>query len=143
MGTTCSALALREGSSWTAHVGDSRIYRLRRGALERLTRVHSLWADHVSAHGVSPARRAGQNMLTRTLGAPGEIEIDLANAGAIEAGDRFVLCSDGLWGLVTDPEIASTAGRAAIEEACGALIDLANQRGGTDNVSVIVVHVDA
>lgn len=141
MGTTCSALALRDGEAWTAHVGDSRIYRLRRGALERLTRVHSLWAQHVSEQGISPAHRAGQNILMRTLGNPGEIEIDVGPPLELQDGDRFVLCSDGLWDLVTDPEIAAAAEHTSIDTACESLVDLANARGGHDNISVVLVHV--
>ena len=142
MGTTCSALVLAGNHASVAHVGDSRIYVLREGELQRLTRAHSLWAEQVSRNAVSPAVRVGQNVLTRVLGVPEDIEVDLTPALEVRHGDRFVLCSDGLWSVVTDPEIADTLHRGTLETACHELVDLANARGGPDNVSVILAHVE-
>lgn len=140
MGTTCSALVLLDQSAYLAHVGDSRIYHLRAGHLRRLTRSHSLWAEQVE-RGVSPAARAGQNVLTRVVGVPEELQVDLLDGLDVRRGDRFLLCSDGLWGVVTDPELASAMERYGVEESCQALLGLANERGAPDNVSVIVAEL--
>jgi len=140
MGTTCSALALLDDYACIAHVGDSRIYRLRRGCFERLTRAHSLWAEQVERGVLSPAARAGQNVLTRVIGGPDDLEVDIVDRIDLRDGDRFLLCSDGLWGLVTDPEIAAYM-QAEDEESCGRLVCLANERGGPDNVSAILARV--
>ena len=142
MGTTCSALVLRDGHACLAHVGDSRIYQLRNGYLQRLTRTHSLWAEQVE-RGFSPAARAGQNVLTRVIGVPGEVAVDVVEDIDLMDGDRFLLCSDGLWGVVTDPEIAATMEVNGVEASCGRLVGLANERGGPDNVSVIVAELRA
>ena len=140
MGTTCSALALRDNHAAFAHVGDSRIYRLRRGVLERLTRVHSQWAERVAADLHSPAVRSGQNVLMRALGTEG-VEIDVGDVVRIDREDSYLLCSDGLWGQVTDPEIAWAIENLAPTEACAHLVDLANDRGGPDNITVAIAVV--
>jgi protein phosphatase len=143
MGTTCSALALLDGHAAVAHVGDSRVYRYHRGVLRRITRVHSIWAEAVIRDGISPAVRSGQNVLTRALGVEGVIDIDVHDDIRVDFGDRFLLCSDGLWGQVTDPEIAWALENLEPAEVCRHLVDLANDRGGPDNVSVAVAAIAA
>lgn len=143
MGTTCTAVAIADGGVAVAHVGDSRAYRLRRKHLERLTRVHSVWAEQVAHGRTSPANRAGQNVLTRALGVDGRIEAEARDGLVAEGGDRFLLCSDGLWGLVTDPEIAWALLNKEAEAACQYLVGLANERGGPDNVTVAMAEIGA
>lgn len=143
MGTTCSALVVLDKAAYLAHVGDSRIYHLREGHLQRLTRSHSLWAEQVERGVVSPATRAGQNVLTRVVGVPEPLEPDVLDGLGVRRGDRFLLCSDGLWGVVTDPELASTMEKYGVEESCQALLGLANERGAPDNVSVILAELSA
>lgn len=135
MGTTCTALVLRGARAWIAHVGDSRAYRLQDGRLERLTTDHSL------AHrGPSYA-----HVLTRALGVQPAVEVDLiAVSTTVRAGDVFLLCSDGLWGQVGDEDIAAIlAAEADLQLASQRMVDMANMRGGPDNISVIVVRVEA
>ncbi len=141
MGTTCSALGVDGGAVVFAHVGDSRIYRLRRGVLHRLTRVHSVWAERVERQEVPPSLRAGQNMLTRALGAEGPLEVDTGSGAVAEPGDVYLLCTDGLWGQVTDAELAGALIDLPVEQVCRHLVELANDRGGPDNITVAVAAV--
>lgn len=143
MGTTCSALALVDAQACIVHVGDSRVYRLRARTLTRLTRVHSVWADQVCEQGLSPVAKSGQNILTRALGVSADVDADTTSPMEVLCGDRYLLCSDGLWGVVTDAEIGRALAKKGVEGAAPALIDLANARGGPDNVSVVVAEVTA
>jgi PPM family protein phosphatase len=146
MGTTTTAAILDEGAEEVAigHVGDSRAYRLRRGKLERLTRDHSL---------VEEMRRKGQlteaqaedhpqrSIITRALGPEPEVEVDLQTVPA-QAGDVFLLCSDGLTSMLDDEHIERLLARAtSMPNAVRALIDEANRAGGRDNISVITFKV--
>lgn len=143
MGTTCTALVMANGEAHVAHIGDSRAHRIRAGALARLTSVHSVWAERVRDGVISPAVTSGRNVLTRALGPEPEVTPDLVVGLDVEVGDRFVLCSDGLWGLVTDPEILAIVRGCSLQEACRRLVDLANERGGPDNITVLVAEVCA
>ena len=145
MGTTCSALALLPQGALVAHVGDSRVYRLRRGVLEQLTFDHSLvWemraAGHV-AEGSEAASRLPKNVITRSLGPNASVEVDIEGPFPIEPGDTFLLCSDGLTGQVTDEELGPILATLSPDEATRFLVDLANLRGGPDNVTVVIVQV--
>jgi PPM family protein phosphatase len=135
MGTTCTALVLRGSRAWIAHVGDSRAYRLRDGRLERLTSDHSL-ADRGPAYA---------HILTRALGVQPAVEVDVIPVStAVRAGDVFLLCSDGLWGQVGDADIAAIlAADRDLQVASQRMVDMANTRGGPDNISVIVARVEA
>ena len=141
MGTTGVALLLGgDGAAWVAHVGDSRAYRVRDGAIEQLTQDHSIVAEQVRLGVVTPDEAATMphNELSRAIGAAPVIEVDVAQLDARE-GDRFLLCSDGLWNLVSDEEIGAALVRESPELAVTRLVALANQRGGTDNVTVQVL----
>ncbi len=141
MGTTCTALAIVGATGYIAHVGDSRGYRLRgRTGITRLTGDMSVWAEHVRAGG-SPSSEFGRNQLLEAVGINPDLTPDMRGDIDVMPGDRFLLCSDGLWGLVTDPELSAIAGGAPLDDACRSLIDLANRRGGPDNVSVILAAV--
>lgn len=146
-GSTCVALLFTTGTVAVAHVGDSRAYRWRSGALERLTNDHSVINDLVMA-GVLTAEQAKNHpdahRITRALGMNGQVVVDVRELTDGRAGDRYLLCSDGLTDLVNDDEIARLVGAAPAEDlsrACVALVELAKQRGGHDNVTAVVAHV--
>jgi serine/threonine protein phosphatase PrpC len=147
MGTTCTALGIRDGQLWLAHVGDSRAYLLRAGQLTQLTDDQTLHAQMIR-EGLMTEEESktagGGNVILQALGT----SLDVVPAvwergiGAIE-GDRLILCSDGLWNMVGDAAIAEIAARSAPQEACQQLVDSALAAGGYDNVSVGIVVVNA
>jgi PPM family protein phosphatase len=144
MGTTCVALVLCGAEAFLAHVGDSRAYRLRGGALERLTVDHSFVAELVAAGALTEeeARAHEQrNVITRALGIRPEVEPTVTGPLAVEPGDVFVLCSDGLHDPVRDEEIAEALAGAAPLAAAERLVALARERGGPDNITVAVAAV--
>ena len=145
MGTTCTALVLRGGQAVWAHVGDSRLYRRRRGRIERLTTDHSVVAELV-ADGVlteDEARHHDQrNVITRALGIAEAVEVTPGGPQPVEVGDTFVVVSDGLYDLVTDLEIAAVLEGGRAWDAAHALVEQAKARGGHDNVTVAVVRVE-
>jgi PPM family protein phosphatase len=145
MGTTCSALVIRRGVAHFAHVGDSRIYLIRGDEIHQLTQDHSLVASMVreglltkDEAEVHPRR----NVLQRSMGVIENVEIDVSSAMAVEPGDTFILCSDGLHGLVKEPEMREVA-RMDIDSATTEFVQRAIQRGAPDNVTVIVVKVES
>jgi protein phosphatase len=146
MGTTCTALALVPRGVLVGHVGDSRAYRVRDQRIEQLTRDHSLvWElQEMQASGELAAdvavRDAPKNIITRSLGPHPEVRVDLEGPFPVQADDVFVLCSDGLSGVVADREIGTLAATLPPREAAEALIGLALVRGAPDNVTVIVVR---
>ncbi len=146
MGTTCTALALVGREAWAAHVGDSRIYLVRGDAIYRMTEDHSAVMDLVKKGilSVEQARRHGdRNVLLRAMGHHDELEADVWPVQfPPRAGDRFVLCSDGLHDPVDDTEIRDAVLKMEPEEACADLVRLARERGGYDNISVVVVKVE-
>jgi protein phosphatase len=129
MGTTLTAMVRERnpGSSLiVGHVGDSRLYRLRNGTLEQLTRDHSV---------------AGTSLLTRAIGTRPDVEVDVFRT-PIAPGDRYLICSDGLTGMVHDEDLrVMLAQDKGLDAICGDLIDAANLRGGIDNITAIVVSV--
>jgi protein phosphatase len=146
MGTTLIATIFRERQIFFGHVGDSRLYRLRRGRLHRMTKDHSLvqrLIDNGIFASASEAREAGigENILTRSLGMRQSADIDLG-AEELEPGDTFLICSDGLHGCVTDREIAAILRDPGsnLDRQVIALIDAAINRGGPDNVSVVLAR---
>ena len=145
MGTTTSALALRNGKGWLAHVGDSRIYRVRGGAIEQLTEDHSLVASMVREGLLTPAEaetHPRRNVLQRSMGVAEDVDIDVRGPIELREGDTFILCSDGLHGLVKEPELREIAA-LPIESAAEEFLKRALQRGAPDNVTVIVARVEA
>ncbi|WP_319241205.1 PP2C family serine/threonine-protein phosphatase [uncultured Propionivibrio sp.] len=145
MGTTLVAVAFLGDRLVFAHLGDSRLYRLRDGALSLLTRDHSLLQDQID-QGLSlpqAARSAGRrHIITRALGVDTGAQPEIATLGVV-SGDVYLLCSDGLNDMLEDAEIAATLVRCAgdIETAATELVRLANANGGHDNVSVALVRV--
>ena len=145
MGTTCSALVLLPQGAIVGHIGDSRVYRLRQNRLEQLTFDHSLvWEMRASGQLTREnevAVNIPKNVITRSLGPYPEVRIDLEGPFPIEPDDTFLICSDGLTGLVADDELGPILASLPPEDAAQVLIDLANLRGGPDNISLIIAKV--
>lgn len=143
MGTTCSALAIMPQGAVVGHVGDSRVYRLRQNRLEQLTFDHSLvWELRASGQLKEDGESSvPKNVITRSLGPYAEVKVDVEGPFGLEVGDTFLICSDGLTGVVDDPEIGPILGSLPIDEAAEFLIQLANLRGGPDNITVILVRI--
>jgi serine/threonine protein phosphatase PrpC len=145
MGSTLTAVVLAHSKAIVGHVGDSRCYIVRRGAIEQLTRDHSWVAEEVAA-GLLTEEQARvhprRNIITRALGLGPQVKVDLYDAD-LEPGNLVVVCSDGLHGLVTDAEILAYVTRYRPADAVDALVRLANERGGPDNISVVVAQVVA
>jgi protein phosphatase len=146
MATTVVIAWVLDGRLWAAHAGDSRLYRLRGGVLEQLTRDHSFSQELLDAGMVTEEEARllpAKNLVTRALGASAEVEPEIHDYD-VQAGDLLVLCSDGLTEMVTHYEIGGLVCACApdVEEAARRLVDMANEAGGRDNVSVIVVRVD-
>ena len=143
MGATVVAVMLTEERAVIAHVGDSRAYRLRNGQLEQLTRDHSFVAEQVQQGMMSEHEAAQsnlQNVLMRAVGADAEVQVDVTEELFAE-GDTLLLCSDGLTKELSDAQIAGVLG--GIEdprEAAESLVDMANEAGGSDNITVIVLR---
>ena len=144
MGATIVAAWIEGQRLSLAHVGDSRAYLLRAGSLDQLTADHSLVAEKVRVGILTPQEADAselQSVLTRAVGTNATIQVD-ADEQMLLAGDSLLLCSDGLTRMVTDPEIASTLlTSTSAQEAADRLVELANENGGVDNVSVIVLRV--
>ncbi len=137
MGSTVVALHVGPAGATIAHVGDSRAYRFRDGALTAMTVDHSLRAQ-AAARGGHVGGRFG-NLLTRALGIADEVEVEVRRE-AVRPGDAFLLCSDGLTNMVQDDRIAQILrANPSLEGACGQLLTEAIRNGGRDNVSVILV----
>jgi PPM family protein phosphatase len=145
MGATITALWLKDTLLSIAHVGDSRAYLLRSGNLQQLTNDHSLVAEQVRRGLITPQQAEEsemQSVLLRALGAHPEVEIDVDEVGIIPR-DVLLLCSDGLTRMVTEPEIAGALQAETVPStAAERLIALANENGGIDNVTVIVVRFE-
>lgn len=146
MGTTASALAILPDGAVVAHVGDSRVYRLRGSVFEQLTFDHSLVWEMQASGQVHPdsalSHSIPKNVITRSLGPNAQVQIDLEGPWPVQQGDRYLLCSDGLTGQVEDEEIGILLGCLPPHRAVRVLVDLANLRGGPDNITVIAVLVN-
>jgi len=146
MGTTVVALCIdpsRPEKVWIGHVGDSRIYRCRRGRLSALTTDHSVVAE-MQLRGLISADEAAvhprRNEILRSVGVVPEVEIDIEQVDAAP-GDRFMLCSDGLSGVLRDEEIAAIIQGETPEAAVATLVRAANERGGPDNITVQILAI--
>lgn len=143
MGTTATAALLRDGTVSIAHVGDCRAYLVRDGMVNQLTKDHSLIQLMVDAGRLSveeAARSDGRNVILQALGPKPTLSVE-ALEQPVHGGDVLVLCSDGLWGDVRSEEIATTVTHLTdLSVACETLIRLANERGGHDNVTVVLAR---
>ncbi len=144
MGTTCSCLLLLPDGALAAHVGDSRVYRLRNHQFEQLTFDHSLVWEMAKASNATEEDIPSfvpKNVITRSLGPHPQVAIDIEGPFPLQTGDRFLLCSDGLTGPLRPELIGMVLGALPPDEAAQSLIDLANLMGGPDNITVIVAEV--
>jgi protein phosphatase len=143
MGTTGTALLLRSDGAWIGHVGDSRCYRIRGGVIEQLSYDHSLVWEYARIQHLDPdeVEDIPSNVIHRCLGPEPLVQVDIEGPHDIQPGDVFLLCSDGLSGPVSDAEMGAIVSVLPPAEACRFLIDLANLRGGPDNITAIVVRV--
>jgi serine/threonine protein phosphatase PrpC len=143
MGTTLTAAVLRDDDLYVAQVGDSRLYLLRNGQITQVTQDHSWVAEHVR-RGTMTREEAEQsphrNVITRSLGGAPEVAPDIFEL-KVQPGDRYVICSDGLSGMVADEDILSIGGSRSPSVAAWDLVELANEHGGVDNVTVMVLEV--
>jgi len=144
MGTTVVGLAAANGVVHIAHVGDSRTYRLRAGDLELMTEDHT-WVNEQVKAGYLSAEQARshplKSVVTRAVGGDHQVEVDRREVPAA-AGDLFLICSDGLTTMLTDGEIHDLlAAEGSLEDYCERLVGLANEKGGVDNITVILVEV--
>jgi protein phosphatase len=145
MGTTCTALVIRGRQLYFAHVGDSRLYLIRAAHISRLTRDHS-YVSRLVESGIVRAEDAEKHpqrhILTAALGAGTEVAVDGAEEGiALQEGDVLLMCTDGLWGVVPEDELERAANGNTPTEGCAALVALALQRGGPDNITVQLLRV--
>ena len=146
MGTTIAAIALHGDMMSVAHVGDSRVYRLEQRTLVPLTRDHSWVAEIQNSQNISQEEAelvVGKNVITRALGVRNTVEVDYRLV-RVRPGDIFMLCSDGLCGFADDEDIFNIANkvRLDLELIVDSLIQLAKDRGGADNITVIAIQID-
>jgi PPM family protein phosphatase len=145
MGTTCTALVIRGRQLSLAHVGDSRLYLVRDSRISRLTRDHS-YVGRLVESGIVRAEDAEKHpqrhILTAALGAGNELSVD-GKEESVELRDHdyLLLCTDGLWGVVSEDELQNAAVTNTPNECCKALVKLARQRGGPDNITLQVLRV--
>jgi len=144
MGTTCSALLLLPQGALVAHVGDSRVYRIRRNRIDQLSFDHSLAWELVRRNHLTSEQAnlsVPRNVITRSLGPEADIEVDVEGPLRVELGDVYLLCSDGLSGPVEDSELGVIGASFHPRDACRYLISLANLRGGLDNITAMIVRI--
>jgi len=145
MGTTMTLLSIEGTTATIGHIGDSRAYLLRDDDFSQLTEDHTVAAEYVALGQLDPEEAAShpqRHMLTRTLGLTRFVNVDEFKFDVV-AGDRVLLCSDGLTEMVSDPDIGSAFARGTLEEVVWELIEMANDAGGVDNISVVAVEAVA
>ena len=146
MGTTLVAGVFRGSQLIIGHVGDSRCYRLRSGVLAQITKDHSMLQEQVDAGVLTPAQAAfapGKNLLTRALGVEEMLRVEM-HEHAVEPGDLYLMCSDGLTDMLTDQEMAAVlTANTSLALMATELVAQANMHGGRDNISVLLARADA
>ena len=145
MGTTLVAALFFDNRMVVGHIGDSRLYRLRKDSFEQVTRDHSLLQEQIDSGMITKEQARfsqNKNLVTRAVGIDPEVEAEI-HVYDVEPGDIYLLCSDGLSDMVTDEDIQSTLGtlQSNLPLAATQLVQLANDSGGRDNISVILVRV--
>lgn len=144
MGTTCIALVLQNRSGCIAHIGDSRLYRITKNDIEQLTSDHSKVAEMVRRGIITPEEARShpeRSMLYRAMGVRVGIEFDVMNGIELGSDEYYLMCTDGLTGYVEPQELQEIVLSHPPQGACNMLVDLANRRGGHDNITVQIVHV--
>lgn len=143
MGTTIVTVFFGQKTAYVAHVGDSRVYLFREGQLKQVTEDHSLLNDYLKAKKLTPEEIEAfphKNVIVRALGMKDNVQVDVGRWEP-QVGDIFLLCSDGLSGMVSDHAIEDTLKQVAdLEQATATLIDLANANGGQDNVTCVLAR---
>lgn len=143
MGSTLLIAAFSGNVLVVGHVGDSRAYRFREGRLERLTKDHSLLQEQLDAGVLTPAQAAtstNRNLVTRALGAAPSVEVE-THSHEVHAGDITLMCSDGVYELVDDQAMVRILDSASdLDAACKAIVDAANDAGGKDNISIVLIR---
>jgi protein phosphatase len=146
MGTTCTAVALVGDLLYYGHVGDTRLYLIRNGAIRRLTHDHSLVQRLVDSGAITEeeaAEHPDRNVLVSALGMRGAVSVDVPDGGVpLEPGDTLLVSTDGLHGLVSDAELLDAVTRCEPRQACQELVQLARDRGGPDNITLQIVRLD-
>lgn len=147
MGTTCTALAIVARQLYFAHVGDSRLYLMRGEEISRLTKDHS-YVGRLVESGIVRSEDAPshpqRHILTAALGSGREITPDSGERPVpLQAGDNILLCTDGLWSVLSDSELAGAVRSHSPVQACRALVDMALERGGLDNVTALVLRISS
>ncbi len=144
MGTTLVVGVFRDDRLVLGHIGDSRCYRLRDGLLNQITKDHSLLQEQMDAGLITPEQAATssiKNLVTRALGVDESVLLEV-NEHAVQAGDLYLMCSDGLSDMINDDAISEiVSGELPLEQRAKQLIDAANERGGRDNISVLMIEV--
>ena len=144
MGTTLTFLYLMDGHAMLAHVGDSRCYLIRQGEIYQLTQDHSLVAELVRRGEITSEQAKThpyRNIITRALGTDDTVAVDAQDL-SVEKGDVFLLCSDGLSNYLEREELLQLVLESEAEEVCDKLVDLALERGGRDNITVVIAYID-
>jgi serine/threonine protein phosphatase PrpC len=144
MSTTLSAMLVRANLAFAVHVGDSRVYRVRKQNVLQLTEDHTL-INYKVKHGMmtkqEAEKAAGKNVITRAVGHKDYVQVDTADIDTA-VGDRFLLCSDGLHGYFnSDKDVSDLCSDGELEECAEAAVAMANQRGGKDNITAVVIEV--
>lgn len=141
MGTTVVGTVFFDKHLVVAHVGDSRLYRLRGGHLQQLTEDHSLQNSY-ARQGTAEASWIPKNMISRAVGIHPSVQVDVREH-LLEAEDLYLLCSDGLTDMISDEQMREClTNRKDLDGVCEKLIDLANQQGGIDNITVVVARIE-
>jgi PPM family protein phosphatase len=145
MGTTVISLLMKDDQAFFAHVGDSRAYLIRGDLIQQISEDHSLVNEQIKA-GMITAEEAKhskyKNIITRSVGFEEEVQVDVMGLLS-EPGDVFILCSDGLANMMEDTEILEVVRHVPLVDVPKTLVDLANERGGDDNITVVAVQVQA
>jgi protein phosphatase len=143
MGTTIVSVHFASDLAYVAHVGDSRVYSFRNGALRQLTEDHSLLNDYLKAKKLSPDEIEAfphKNVIVRALGMKDSVQIDMVKLDPLDE-ELFLLCSDGLSGMVSDADIQKVLVESAeLQQACAELVEMANAAGGNDNVTCVLTR---
>lgn len=143
MGTTSTALLIKPDGLWVAHVGDSRAYRIRGTQIEQLSFDHSLQWELARRQQVTPESIAGipSNVIVRSLGPEATVQVDVEGPHTVIPGDIYLVCSDGLSNQLSDQELGAITQNLPLQEACQFMVDLANLRGGPDNITVVAIRI--
>jgi protein phosphatase len=143
MGTTATVLYFDDSKAYVAHVGDSRAYCVRGGQIIQITEDHSLVNEQLKSGLITEEEAKThqlKNIITRSVGVQEEVEVDTI-VWDVQAGDQYLLCSDGLSNMIQNHEMQQILTQHSTEESARRLVDLANERGGDDNITLILVSV--